>query len=67
MEVPEDVHEVPLGGELVALGVIEKGGSDLVVEGVVIVESGGVELDDLPSHLVITAPTVATDVGGLSL
>jgi hypothetical protein len=66
MEVPEDVLQVPLSDIFVALGVIEKGWSDLPIEGVPIVESCGIELDDLSSDLVITAPAMASDEGGLS-
>jgi len=66
VEVPEDVLQVPLIDVLVALGVIEKGWSNLLIEGVPIVESGRIELDDLSSHLVVTASAMASDEGGFS-
>ena len=66
VQVPEQVLQVPLADELVALGVVEQRRRILRLQRVVIAERVGVEVDDGLLRLVDVRAAVAPDVRGLS-
>jgi hypothetical protein len=66
VEVSEQVLQVPLPHELVALGVEHEWRGDLRVEVAAIVQGVGVEVDELARHLVVVVSAVASHLGGLA-
>jgi hypothetical protein len=64
VEMAEEVLQVPLAQEFVALGVVAQRGCLLALEGVVVVERVGVAGYDLLGHLVLVRAAVTADAGG---
>jgi hypothetical protein len=62
VEISEEVLQVPLAQELVALGVVEERRRVLTLERVVIVERVGIERDDVLRDLVLVRAAVSPDV-----
>ena len=66
VQVPEQVLQIPLADELVALGVVEQRRRILRLERVAIAERVGVEVDHRLLRFVDVRPAVTADVCGLS-
>jgi hypothetical protein len=66
VEIPDQVLEVPLADELVALGVMEQGRGELAVERMPVVQGVSVELDDIFADFVAVRAAEASDVCRLS-